>query len=299
MYSCDGLVFSVRATDRAFVDLLDRYLEGFVGAQETPTFRFSADVGRDRTLLGGKTVRAKSRLYLGGLKIHEGIGLDEMAGRVVSGVRDQVTRRSNAFIRVRAGGVVLDRGALLMPSTPQPRLPALVASLVRAGAAYLGDEVVDIDPVQRRLHGSRLPLLLDTDDLMAFPELGRATSRRRLKMMGDPDLLGAKTPRCPVRLDELSGRFAEPIAPAWVVFPVFEAAHPTELRPMGPSEALFEMSRAMLNLHVWEERGFVVMQDLLASVPSARLMVGSIAEATELLTSVSLDRVRGGVEGDG
>jgi hypothetical protein len=281
----DSLGFTLRATDQSFLELMRAYLPEFRVERTEAVNHFSADVGVDAVLSGGKVVRGKSRLYIGALKIFEGTERDEMAGRIVSGVRDLATQYSNEFVRVRAGGIVIGERAVLLPSMPEPHLPALIATMVRNGAGYLGDELVGIDPVLRRVHGSPLPILVDTVDMELFPELGRTPGRRRLAMLRDPDRLGAKTPRRPVRLEELSGRAASPVTPEWIVFPTFQAGRPTELQEIGKAEALFAFTQAVLNLHIWADRAFVVMQDLLGRVPTARLVVGSIPEAADLLAA--------------
>ncbi len=285
----DALGFTVRATDESFLELLRAHLRAFRVERAEAVNHFSADVGPDTVLAGGKVVRGKSRLYIGALKIFEGVDRDEMAGRIISGVRDLATQHSNEYIRVRAGGVAIGKRALLLPSVPEPHLPALVGAMVRRGAGYLGDELVSLDPVLRRAHGSVLPLLIDTTDIGLFPELGRAPGRRRLTLLADPDRLGARTPRRPVRIEEFRGAAAEPTLPGWIVFPTFAPGRPTELQEIGRAEALFRFTQALLNLHIWTDRAFLVMQDLLGSVPVATLVVGSIPEAAELLVTTATE----------
>jgi hypothetical protein len=74
------------------------------------------------------------------------------------------------------------------------------------------------------------------------------------------------------------------------VFPVFRPGRPTELQDIGAAEALFEFTQAVLNLHVWTDRALVVMRDILTSVPAARLVVGSIPEAADLLVAAQPKR---------
>jgi len=270
----------VRATDSAFLERLRAPLQGFLDEDASDELVFSADCGVQRTLAGGKVVRARNRLFVAGLKIYEGFSQDEMAGRLISGVRDIATRSSNEFVRIRAGGVVVSGKAILLPSVPAPHLPALVALLIRSGAEYLGDEVVNLDPVMHRVHGSSLPLLLAEDDLALFPELdpGREPSRRR-RAAGD----GAKRPRRPVRLEELGGRRAEPTTPARVVFPTFEAGSTTTLRPIGDAEALFRFTQACLNLHIWADRALLLFREVLRTTRVAELVVGSLSDGARLL----------------
>jgi hypothetical protein len=253
-------------------------LQGFLDADASDELLFSADCGIQRTLAGGKQVRARQRLFVAGLKIYEGYAPDEMAGRLISGVRDIATRSSNEFVRIRAGGVVVNGHALLLPSVPEPHLPALVALLVRSGAEYFGDEIVNLDPVLRQVRGSSIPLLLAEGDLALFPELGRPPQRRRRARDG-----GAKEPRRPVRLEELGGRPAEPAAPARVIFPRFEPGGPSELRPIGDAEALFRFTQAGLNLHIWADRALLMFRDVLRTARVAELVVGSIPDCARLL----------------
>ncbi len=175
--------------------------------------------------------------------------------------------------------MVVDGRALILPSVPAPHLPALVALLVRSGAGYLGDEIVNIDPVMRRVHGSSIPLLLAESDLALFPELSRSPSSRRRRARED----GAREPRRPVRLEELGGRLAEPADPGGVVFPTFEPGSPTELRPIGAAEALFRFTQAGLNLHIWADRALLVFQEVLRNAHVAELVVGSLPDAARLL----------------
>jgi hypothetical protein len=199
---------------------------------------------------------------------------------LISGVRDIATRSSNEFVRIRSGGVAVDGRALLLPSVPAPHLPALVALLVRSGADYLGDEIVNLDPVMRRVHGSSIPLLLAESDLVLFPELGWAPSpSRRRRARQD----GANERRRPVRLEDLGGRRAEPADPARVIFPRFEPGSPTELRPIGDAEALFRFTQAGLNLHIWADRALLVFRDVLRTARVAELVVGSLPDAGRLL----------------
>jgi hypothetical protein len=255
-------------------------LQGFLDADASDELLFSADCGIQRTLAGGKQVRARQRLFIAGLKIYEGYAPDEMAGRLISGVRDIATRSSNEFVRIRAGGVVANGHGLLLPSVPEPHLPALVALLVRSGAGYLGDEIVNLDPVLRQVHGSSIPLLLSQSDLSLFPELGRPPPRpRRRRGRGDD---GRQPPR-PVRLEELGGGPAEPAAVDRVIFPRFEPGGPSELRPIGDAEALFRFTQAGLNLHIWADRALLVFRDVLRSARVAELVVGSIPDGARLL----------------
>jgi hypothetical protein len=282
----------VRTTDPAFLELLRRYIGRFRVDEPGPfEIVFSADLGEDRALPGGKVVRGKLNLYYEYLRIYEGRLKDEMAARLINFCRDAATQVSNEFIRVRAGAVATADGAILMPSVPEPHLPALVGLMVRDGAGYLGDEMANVDPILEGVHGLALPLMIDGDDLLLFPELGREKARgRRLKI---PEDIRATTPRRVVLPEEIGGSFAEPARLGWVVYPYFEPGAETRLEPFGGAKAVFGFTQAMINLHVWEDRALVLMKELLDTVPVSRLVVGSLPDAARLVLETAPSMIEG------
>lgn len=248
-------------------------------AQDEATY--SALCGEDKTMPGGKVAYGISRLYLNSLLIFRERSREEMAGRVVGSVRDMVTNASNAFVRVRAVGIEFQGAALLMPSPPEPGLPALAAALVARGGRLLGDEVVAIDPVLRQVHPLPFPLMLDTRDLALFPELGRAPARRRTKWPeGDARAL---VPRRLVKVEELGERAGGPVPIGWIVFPYFGATEGANLEPAGGAAALYRFIESGLNLHIWGDRAFTLFQEALEASPVSNLYLSDPFAAVDLL----------------
>jgi hypothetical protein len=241
---------------------------------------FSAVCGEERILPGGKRIRPKGTLYVNGLPLYSGSNEDEMAGRLLSVVRDISSGMVDQFIRLRATGLVGRQGtAIVMPSVPEPHLPALAGLMVRAGSSYLGDEVVHVDPVLENVHPIVTPLLIDSDDIATFPELGREPSRGR-RVVG----VDANTPRRPVAPEELGGHRAGPSPLERLVFPQFRSGETTRLESMPTAEAIFTIANAVLNMHVWGDRALVLADRLVRSRLPERLVIGSIEEAASLLT---------------
>ena len=247
---------------------------------------FSADLGEDRIIRGGKRLAGKRVLYFNGVQIYRGRLDDEMAAKLVSFSRDLATRNANEFVRIRAGAVTLDGGAVAFPSTPEPHLPALVSLLVRAGAGYLGDEEVHVDPVLWKIHATGVPILLDEDDLALLPELVRESNPRKRRQELRPESRGL-TPRRLVTPEEVGGRFADPAPLRWIVLPEFVPGADTRLEALGGSGALFQLTRSVLNLHAWGDRALLLLRDLLDMVPTSRLVVGSIPEASDLVVQAA------------
>jgi hypothetical protein len=279
------LNFALRATDGDFLELVRRYLGDFlVDRGGTDEGLFSADCGIERRMPGGKPVRNKLTLYVGTMPIHGGLVKEEMAARLISYVRDRATRESNEFVRIRATAFTVDARAVMLPSPPEPHLPALAGMLLRSGCPYLGDELVNFDPILWRVRGSPFPLFLDAEDLPLFPKLEREPPRRsRREPTERTEFQRAMTPRRPVAPEELGGQRSQPAPVGWIVFPYFEAGAETRLEPAGGSEAIFRFTEAVLNLHIWEDRALTLIRDLVEAVPVSRLVVGSIPEAAELL----------------
>jgi hypothetical protein len=287
-----GWNMGVRATDARFLDLVSRYFSAFKteapAAEET---LFSADCGGERTLPGGRVIRGKKNLYWSGMNIFHGDGDLEMAARVISFVRNIGSEQTNEFVRFRAGAVGIGESAILFPEPESPRLAGLMALLVRRGTGYLGDDMVNLDPILRRIHPLELPLMVDVDDLALLPELERTASRvRDLNRSG---FARSAMHRQPVAVEELDGRISPPAPVGWIVFPDFRDGEETRLEPAGGAEALFRFTQSRLNLHVWGERALILMRELLESVPVSRLVVGDPSAAAEIVMESAADVLEG------
>jgi hypothetical protein len=290
----EGLDFSVRSTDEGFLELVRGYLGPFRVEDGPEDINFQADCGTARILPGGLALRPTANLYLGRLRIYCGPRWEDMAGRLVAGVRDMMTAHANEFLRLRAAGAVVDGRALILPSAPNPHLPAMAALLTQAGAGYLGDEVVYLDPILRRIHGIPLPILVDVPDLRYFPDLaGRRGRWQRQTASGSEDP-GARTPRRPIPVEEIGGHHGSAAPLGWIVFPSFRPGETTRVEPVGRSEALFGLMESMLNAHVWADRALILFRELVEAVPAMRLIVGSLPEGAELLKDLPAQVARSG-----
>jgi hypothetical protein len=280
-FSFQDLRFAVRSTNPTFLEFLRRYLGPIQPAEPSAEeLVFSADCGVDRTLPAGRVIHGKRNLYFGTILIYPGRMYEQMTGRLLGFLRDVGTRPANEFVRLRATGGVVKGRAVLLPSPPDIRLPTLAAHLIRGGADFLGDEMVNLDPILHKVHGLGFPLLMDGEEAASIPGLNRERpSGRRFTN----NLFRSAWGRYPVNVEELGGRRGEPSSLGWIVFPYFEKGAKTRLEPLGGSEALFRLTESMLNLHVWGDRGLVYARDLLESVPISRLVIGSSDEAAELV----------------
>jgi hypothetical protein len=251
---------------------------------------FSADCGTERRMPGGRVIGGKLSLYFGTMPIFGGRNLEQMAGRFIGFIRDTATRRSNEFVRVRAAAVSINGAALVLPSPPSPRLPTFAGLLAKGGGAYLGDELINVDPILHKVHSAGLPLLIDVGDLGSFPEIPPPSARSRVK---GSEWARSAMQRHPVLPATLGSRTSDPVSLGWVVFPEIEPDVDARLEPLNTGEATFRFTQACMNLHVWQDRALLLMKELLESVPVSRLVASSPREAVELLLQTAPSMIEG------
>lgn len=250
--------------------------------EDVALYRYSAIAGEDKTLAGGKVARGVSTLYLQSLRIFRGRGHQEMAGRMISSMRDLITAVENEFVRIRGTGVARDGAAILVAAPePEPRLPALAALLARRGFDYLGDELVKVEPILNTAYATPLPILVDELDVPSLPGLGLDPPRRGKRFRSE-----GMTPRRPLAPGNLGARFADPSRLEWIVIPEFGAAE-TSLEPASGAPYLFKLAQATLNVDVWRERALLYLRRLLDEVSVSRLAVADVREAADVIADAA------------
>lgn len=274
----------MRSTSREFLALVDSLLpDALVDApdEDVAVYRFSAIVGPDKKLAGGKVAYGVSSLYLQAVRIFRGRGHQEMAGRMVSSMRDLIVSPQNEYVRMRAAGLTAGGGSILIVAPePEPRLPALAGLLAGKGLGYLGDELVRVEPVLNTAYPTRLPILVDELDVGAFPQRSLDPPRRRSRRVE------GMTPRRPLPVSALGGSYGDPAPVRWVVVPEFGAAE-TGVEPASGSAVLFALVSATLNMHVWRERGILFLRRLLDEASVSRLRIASLESAADVLAEAA------------
>jgi hypothetical protein len=276
----EGTGFKIRSTQPSFIDGIRPHLAGYEATQDEltdlATYLFSAIPGEDRRLPGGMVARGLHSVYAQGMRIYHGLDPEAMVGSLLHMMRSLTLDYLDEFVRIRGGSVAVDGGGLLLATAEdRPETAALVAMLMSRGAAYLGDEVSLIDPVLRRLHPSPLSVLVDVAAASLVPGIGPR---------GAPSRSGRATPgRYAVLPEALGSRSADPTPLRWVAFPSFEPGSRTRLEAAGGAGAVFGLSRACVNLDVWEERGLMMFRELADDAAISRLVIGSLEEAADLL----------------
>ena len=178
------------------------------------------------------------------------------------------------FLQLHAAGLVInDRGLLLVGASGSGKSTQAL-SLLLAGWRCLSDEIILLEPgcgkawpFPRSFHAKAATLRL-------FPELSCADAGKGFAdSSGKSRLNPAK-----IRRDWV----AQPVRPAWLVFPRYSPAVDDALTPLGETEALSMLIEQTINLTSFGEGGIEVLVRLVRSCWCYRLNTRDVRRAREL-----------------
>lgn len=243
------LLHQFRVDDGAgCVVVVERTAEGFVG-----------------TLDGGPFFRAR--------------GERECVTYLIWRLNELVAETSSEHLLVHASVAGRDGDALLFPGVSGAGKSTLVAGLVRAGLAYLSDELAPIPLGSASVLPYPRSITLEQGSWPWFPEL--AAPGRSIRAIDQwfvpPEQL---RPDC-------VDHERRPIAA--IVFPRAEPGAPTTLAEIGRAEALMRLTLNTVNLTAHGTAGFRTLAEVVRHVPlCAELVTGSLDAAVEALLSRAL-----------
>jgi hypothetical protein len=179
------------------------------------------------------------------------------------------TLKRQSYYSIHAAGVALGETALLFPGTSGSGKSTLAVALVRAGFAYLGDDMLFLSRGPDGLHALAFPEAIDvTDDTVRLlPEL-------------EGLIEGPKRPGWPkrqLRVDQhLGARLAWRCRPAALVFPRIGTDRRSTLTPMDEKDALLELlPNILLTEPASSQAHLDALAELAATCQCYRLRTGS------------------------
>lgn len=190
-------------------------------------------------------------------------------------VHASVPKRVRDFLFLHAGAVVRDEQAVLLPAGMDSGKSSLVIALLEMGFEYLSDEFGVLDPVTLRAYPLHKHIKLDPTGLEILPGLE--------KRLDDRKGLNAQLSDRYVRAQDLGARLAGPTFPRWLVFPTPDWDGPPRLERIGPAQAVEEMATACFNLHLYGNRGVVMLSRIAQEGQAFRLYGGTPHERAALL----------------
>jgi hypothetical protein len=186
-----------------------------------------------------------------------------------------VPKRVRDFLFLHAGAVVRNDRALLLPAGMDAGKSSLVIALLEIGFDYLSDEFGALDPVTLRAYPLHKHIKLDPNGLRMLPGLE--------DRLNDRQGLSARLKERFVRTGDLGAGMAGPALPRWLVFPTPDWDGSPRLERIGPAHAVEEMAAACFNLHLYGDRGVVMLSRIAKDAESFRLYGGTPRERAALL----------------
>jgi hypothetical protein len=180
---------------------------------------------------------------------------------------------------VHASAAVVDGRAIVLPGPMGAGKSTLAAALVQAGAGYLPDEIVAIDP------GTRLvvpyPKYLSLGPALAHLVPDRPVSQR--SFVGDQLLVSPEV----IRPDAV----AAPAPPGVVVFPRYRPGATTTVDPLRPAAALAALAQHAFHLETDGPRVLATFADTVQQAACFALESSDVDDARDALLTL-LDAAR-------
>lgn len=215
--------------------------------------------------------------------------LDRLARTLLVPIRDIVIEREDYFLLIHAGLASNGEACILLPAAPGSGKSTLTAALARAGFRFFTDEIAMLDGGTMAARPFPFPVVVKEGSMDAlrpwYPDLAELPVALR-----DNDQ--------PVRylpLDRSSlpddGACRQPVK--WIVFPRYDKAADTALRPLRPEQALAALLRECRIVKAKLDRANVAgLVGWLGGVACYDLTLSSLSEAVALLQGLCDARKR-------
>jgi hypothetical protein len=220
------------------------------------------------------------RLTRDGSPLRDARGRDEALAYLIWAIHSAaVERLRTTHLLFHAGAVAGGPHGLLLPAPAGHGKTTLVAGLVRAGMAYLGDDIAAVDPATLALQPFAKSLAVKAGARRAlaplYPELVRSVPRLRAG--------GETVWYLPPPPDAWP---PGPVAVRYVVLPRYLARGRTTLTPVSRSEALRQLLEQSFGLGTHGLEGVAGAVELVRRARCYALAVGSLRAAVRLLVEL-------------
>jgi hypothetical protein len=266
------MAFTVRSADEEIARALAWHLEPFRSPQPGP-YSFPVDIyvqEEDRT-----EQPPPQSFHVATNFRFKSAHRESVLQYAVWDLHASIPKRVRDFLFLHAGAVVRNDQALLLPAEMDSGKSSLVLALLDLGFGYLSDEFGVLDPVTLRAYPLHKHIKLDRDGLRLLPGLE--------ERLNDRKGLSAQLPERFVRAQDLGAGLAGPAFPRWLVFPTPDWDGPPRLERIGRAQAVEDMAAACFNLHLYGDRGVVMLSRIAQEAEAFRLYGGSPHERAALL----------------
>ncbi|MGH2728549.1 MAG: hypothetical protein ACRDKS_16385, partial [Actinomycetota bacterium] len=196
-------------------------------------------------------------------------------------MNEAVTAAAARFLIVHAGVVLApDGSAVVLPAASGGGKTTLVAGLVRAGFAFLSDEMAAVDPEDRVVIPVPRSLFVKSG---TFEALGMSPPEI------SPDARLFLDGTWPVTPDDLrAGSLGGPATVRTVVAPAYRPGSDTSIEPISRAAGLTELARNAFNLDAFGgARGVRLLGEIVGPAACYRLAVGPLSDAVAAVAAAA------------
>jgi hypothetical protein len=228
---CAGAVtWVVRSDDAALVDEISELYRGCRSTDAT-------EAVLSFTIVCNDAERDVVDVYRGADLVRAGVARALAVAYVVWAMNSEVVASAGTRVLLHAAAVASSGAALVVSGAEGSGKSTLAAALVRAGLAYVTDEIVALDETTGAILPYAKPIVLETGSWLLFEELGPP---------GVSTSDAAQWLVAPHRLGPVAAATA-PSVPRVLVFPSFEPGAACEAEPIARAAAVIALCQQSFN----------------------------------------------------
>jgi HprK-related kinase A len=185
------------------------------------------------------------------------------------------------YLTIHAGAIEMNGHAAILPAPPGSGKSTLCAALVQRGWRLLSDELALVS----RRNGLLMPIARPVN--LKNQSIDIIRSFESTAVIGEPAWETSKGTVAHMRAPEESvRRVDEAAAPAWVIFPRYEAGSTPRLTSMPKGEAFMQLADSAFNYSALGEEGFRVLADTIDRCDCFNFTYSRLDDAVETFSSL-------------
>lgn len=260
-------VFEVHCSHAGLQAHLESVLSSLVSCRTQPTSYTEYEIRIDRD--GG------SRLLCDGTEVVGEVKPSRAVARLLHHINTRAIDTSQRWSLLHAAAAEAPSGGIVVfPAAMEAGKSTLATGLARAGWRYVTDEVVAIDPVDRRVQPYPRAISLDPGSWHLFPEL---------RPDAPPDVLALLPEQWQVPPAVFGDFVRTPSPVSAIVTHGYDPTRATELVEQDPVVSLHRALGCCFSLARHTERDLLVLAAVVEDARCYELRVGDLDEACELL----------------